>query len=161
MCLDIHAKFHGDRPLRGPRSERGGQIDPPPPQLSKNLLSKSPVKIGLNYKRKLQEDQAVIVKTGSILLLLKHRLERRYTTGMVGVSWGKPLILFNAHTKLAFFASLVRAIVSAAVHGTDPVSAHTFTGRSTSKCLNIFFFFKCTDRNFYKLVHGERTHEPS
>ena len=28
---------------------RGGQIDPPPP--SKNLLSKSPVKIGLNYAK--------------------------------------------------------------------------------------------------------------
>ena len=26
---------------------RGGQIDPPPPPPSKNLLSKSPVKIGL------------------------------------------------------------------------------------------------------------------
>ena len=31
----------------GPRSEGWGQIDPPPP--SKNLLSKSPVKIGLMY----------------------------------------------------------------------------------------------------------------
>ena len=39
MCLDIHAKFRGDR-------LKGGQIDPPP---SKNLLSKSPVKIGLMY----------------------------------------------------------------------------------------------------------------
>ena len=40
MCLHIHAKFRGDRPFGG----GGGQIDPPP---SKNLLSKSPVKIGL------------------------------------------------------------------------------------------------------------------
>ena len=30
MCLDIHAKFRGDRPLRG-RNLKGGQIDPPPP----------------------------------------------------------------------------------------------------------------------------------
>ena len=38
----------------GPRSEGGGQIDrppPPPPPPSKNLLSKSPVKIGLTLKR--------------------------------------------------------------------------------------------------------------
>ena len=50
MCLDIHAKFRGDRPLRGRDLKGGGgQIDPPPPPPpSKNLLSKSPVKIGLN-----------------------------------------------------------------------------------------------------------------
>ena len=30
MCLDIHAKFRGDQPLRG-RDLKGGQIDPPPP----------------------------------------------------------------------------------------------------------------------------------
>ena len=41
-----------------------------------------------------------------------------------------------------------------------PVSAQTFTGRTTSKCLNLYVFQR-TDRNFYKLVHGERTHEPS
>ena len=34
MCLDIHAKFRGDRP----RSEGGGQIDPP----SKKLALKKP-----------------------------------------------------------------------------------------------------------------------
>ena len=45
MCLDMHAKFRGDRTLRG-RDLKGGSIPPPPP--SKNLLSKSPVKIGLN-----------------------------------------------------------------------------------------------------------------
>ena len=45
MCLHIHAKFRGDRPLRG-RDLKGGSNWPPP---SKNLLSKSPVKIGLNY----------------------------------------------------------------------------------------------------------------
>ena len=44
----------------------------------------------------------------------KHRLERRYTTGMVGVSCGNPLNLFSSHTELG---SLVRPIVSAAVHG--------------------------------------------
>ena len=37
-------KFRGDRPLRG-RNLKGGSNWPPP---SKNLLSKSPVKIGLN-----------------------------------------------------------------------------------------------------------------
>ena len=45
MCLDIHAKFRGDRP---PRSEGGVKLTPPPPP-SKNLLSKSPVKIGLTW----------------------------------------------------------------------------------------------------------------
>ena len=40
MCLDIHAKFRGDRPLRG-RDLKGGSNWPPPPV--KNLLSKSPV----------------------------------------------------------------------------------------------------------------------
>ena len=48
MCLGIHAKFRGDRPLRG--RDLKGEIDPPPPPPpSKNLLSKSPVKIGLSY----------------------------------------------------------------------------------------------------------------
>ena len=31
---------------------------------------------------------------------MKHRLERRYTMGMVGVSYGKPLNLFSSHTEL-------------------------------------------------------------
>ena len=59
---------------------------------------------------------------------------------MVGVSWGKPLNFLHSHTKLA---SLVRARVAAAVHGTDPFIAHRLskkiTGCSTSKCLNFFF----------------------
>ena len=56
------------------------------------------------------------------------------------------------NTKLA---SRVRARVSTAVHGTIPLlaSAQTFTGRSTSKCLNFFFY---AARNCYKLVHGWR-----
>ena len=40
MCLDILATFCGDRPLRG------RDLTPPPPPI-KNLLSKSPVKVGL------------------------------------------------------------------------------------------------------------------
>ena len=44
MCLDIHAKFHGDRPPWG--RDLKGSTPPPPP--SKHLLSKSPVKIGLS-----------------------------------------------------------------------------------------------------------------
>ena len=40
------------------------------------------------------------------------------------------------------------------------VSGQTFTGRSTSNCLNKKKIERI-DRNFYKLVHGERTHEPS
>ena len=47
MCLDIHAKFCGDWPLRGRDLKEGGQIAPPPPPC-KNLLSKTPVKIGLS-----------------------------------------------------------------------------------------------------------------
>ena len=73
---------------------------------------------------------------------------------IVGVSWGKPLNFFNCHTKLA---SLVRASFGGGARD-RPVSTQTFTGRSTSKCLNIFFFQR-TDRNFYKLVHVlERGH---
>ena len=41
-------QFRGDRPLWG-RDLKRGQIDPPPPPPSKNLLSKSPVKIGLKH----------------------------------------------------------------------------------------------------------------
>ena len=48
MCLDIHANFAAIGPF-GAEIWRGGQIDPPPPPPSKNLLSKSPVKIGLNF----------------------------------------------------------------------------------------------------------------
>ena len=44
MCLDIHAKFRGDRPLQDQDLKGGGGGGSPP---SKNLLSKSPVKIGL------------------------------------------------------------------------------------------------------------------
>ena len=78
--------------------------------------------------------------------------------GLGRISGGKPLIFIrNLHAE---FVEL-HAIVSVVVHGTDPFnSAQTFTGRSTSKCLNIIFSER-TDRNFYKLVHGERTHEPS
>ena len=52
MCLDTHAKFRGDRPLWA-EIWRGGSNWPPPP--SKNLLSKSPVKIGLRKKRNVYE----------------------------------------------------------------------------------------------------------
>ena len=51
MCLDIHAKFCGDRPLRGRDLKGGGGSNWPPPPPSKNLLSKSPVKIGLKVPR--------------------------------------------------------------------------------------------------------------
>ena len=52
MCLDIHAKFCGRSAPSGPRSEGGVKLTPPP---RKNLLSKSPVKIGLSlwYENKV------------------------------------------------------------------------------------------------------------
>ena len=37
MCLDIHAKFRGDRPLRG-RDLKGGSNWPPPPSKNKIFL---------------------------------------------------------------------------------------------------------------------------
>ena len=74
---------------------------------------------------------------------------------MVGVSWGKPPIFF-CHRKLA---SLVRAIVSTAVHGTDPL-AQTFTGRSTSECLN-FFFSNAQIEISINWCMERGTHEPS
>ena len=66
----------------------------------------------------------------------KKLLERRYTTWISGVSVRKPLKSVFITTELG---SLVRPIVSAAVHG-RPVGAQTFMGRSTSKCLNLFYF---------------------
>ena len=69
----------------------------------------------------------------------KRQLERRYPTGMVGVSKGNSLILREdplAHT-----------------HRLSRVARHRNVG--------IDLIFQRTDRNFYKLVHGERTHVPS
>ena len=75
---------------------------------------------------------------------------------------GNPLNLFSSHTELG---GLVRPIVLGWCTG-RLVGAQTFMGRSTSKCLKLFYFpmHRCDTRwrtNFYKLVHGERTHEPS
>ena len=56
MCLDIHAKFRGDRPRDLKGGGGGGQIDPP----SKNLLSKSPVKIGLSFSAVAGEKNATL-----------------------------------------------------------------------------------------------------
>ena len=64
---------------------------------------------------------------------LKHRLERRYTTSMVCVSWGKPLNLL----KFSYEACTLSSRYSFGGGARDrPVSAQTFMGRSTSKCLN-------------------------
>ena len=53
MCLDIHAKFRGDQPLWGRDLEGGGQ----------NLLSKSPVKIGLRFGNGSPLEGAMYIKS--------------------------------------------------------------------------------------------------
>ena len=68
---------------------------------------------------------------------LKHRLERRYTTGMVGVSYGKPLNLFSSHTELG---SLVRLIISAAVHGKTRWRTQTFTSELDIEVFEFILF---------------------
>ena len=44
MCLDIHAKFCGDRPPSGPRPEGGVKLTPPPPPQSKTCSQKAQLK---------------------------------------------------------------------------------------------------------------------
>ena len=89
---------------------------------------------------------------------LKHRLERRYTTptGMVGVSYGKPLNLFS-HTELG---SLVRPIVSAAVHG----KTRWRTDFHGSLYIEMFEFILFSNAQIeISIIDAwrERTHEPS
>ena len=76
---------------------------------------------------------------------------------MVGVSNGNPLNLFSSHTELG---SLVRPIVSAVVHGKTRWRTD-FHGSLDIEMFEFILFSNAPDRNFYKLVHGERTHEPS
>ena len=94
---------------------------------------------------------------------LKHRLERRYTTGMVGVSYGKPLNLFSSHTELG---SLVRPIVSAAVHGKTRWRTDFHAMFHGSLDIKMFEFILFSNAQIeisinWCTVHGERTHEPS
>ena len=71
---------------------------------------------------------------------------------------GKAPEFFSSHTKLA---SLLRAIVSVAVHGTDPLAQRLsrLSRAARHRSVWTYFVFQCAGRNFYKLVHGERTHQ--
>ena len=99
MCLHIHAKFRGDRPLRG--RDLKGEIDPPP---SKNLVSKSPVKIGLKLiffinQSSLKMMVNVIVQTKQkfqIAWIRKHRIqaaENHYTKAIAWILLGSCSVL--------------------------------------------------------------------
>ena len=64
MYLDIHAKFRGDRPLRGRDLKGGGQIDPPPPPV-KTCSQKAPLRKGSSlFNCRENTDRAIIVAVG-------------------------------------------------------------------------------------------------